>query len=529
MDPDRLFPADPPTRAIARELYAEVRDLPLISPHGHVDPALLAGDEQLPDPAALFVAPDHYLTRMLYSQGVSPLRLGVPDRDGRVHAGPREAWRTFCEHWYLFRGTPSRLWLEQSLADVFGVTRPLGPATADDVYDELAERIADPAFRPRALLQRFGIEVLATTDSPLDSLEHHAKLAAEDSASPGGRPPGPPGRGPAEDISGQHGSRPEPRVIPTFRPDAVTDPERPGWLAAVTRLGEIAGTDTGGYAGYLDALARRREDFRRAGATATDHGTPSAQTADLDPAEAARLYDRLLRDAGKDRPDPGDAELFRAQLLTESARMSVDDGLVMQLHPGALRNHDRYLYKEFGPDSGGDIPVATDYVHALRPLLDRFGDDPRLRLVLFTLDESAYSRELAPLAGVYPAVYLGPAWWFYDSPEGMRRYRELTTETAGFYNTVGFTDDTRAFPSIPVRHDVARRVDCGFLARLVAEQRLPAGEAAEVARDLAYRLPKRAYRLSSGGVWGAGGYGGRESPVREVSPPGGRPDGGSGP
>ena len=475
-DPDRLFPADPATRAIARELYAEVRGLPLICPHGHVDPALLADDAPLPDPAALFVAPDHYLTRMLYSQGVPPQRLGVPDRSGRVQVGPREAWRTFCEHWYLFRGTPSRLWLEESLAEIFGVTRPLGPETADVVYDELAARIAEPAYRPRALLRRFGIEVLATTDSPLDSLDHHARLAAD----------------------GWGGS--QRRIIPTFRPDPVTDPERPGWAAAVARLGEITGADTGSYPGFLDALARRREDFRRAGATATDHGHPTAATADLDPAAASGLYGRLLREAEQDGADPEDAELFRAQMLTESARMSVDDGLVMQLHPGAVRNHDRYLYDAFGPDSGGDIPAATDYVHALRPLLDRFGDDPRLRLVLFTLDESAYSRELAPLAGVYPAVYLGPAWWFYDSPEGMRRYRELTTETAGFYNTVGFTDDTRAFPSIPVRHDVARRVDCGFLARLVAERRLPAGEAAEVARDLAYRLPKRAYRLDEGGT-----------------------------
>jgi glucuronate isomerase len=487
MDPDRLFPADPTTRAIARELYAHVRDLPLISPHGHVDPALLAEDAPLPDPATLFVTPDHYLTRMLYSQGVPPQRLGVPDRSGRVQVSPREAWRTFCEHWYLFRGTPSRLWLEQSLAGIFGVTRPLGPRTADAVYDELTARFAEPDCRPRALLRRFGIEVLATTDSPLDSLEHHARLAA---VAPGGTPPRePPAHGGA--------ARPPvtPRVIPTFRPDPVTDPSRPGWAADVARLGELTGADTGGYAGYLEALARRREDFRRAGATATDHGTPSARTADLDPAGAARLYDRLLRGAAKDGPDPDDAELFRAQMLTESARMSVDDGLVMQLHPGALRNHSRRLYADFGPDSGGDIPVATDYTRALRPLLDRFGDDPRLRLILFTLDESAYSRELAPLAGVYPAVYLGPAWWFYDSPEGMRRYRELTTETAGFYNTVGFTDDTRAFPSIPVRHDVARRIDCGFLARLVAEHRLPADEAAEVARDLAYRLPKHAYRL----------------------------------
>jgi len=474
MDTDRLFPADPATRAVARELYAHVRDLPLISPHGHVDPALLADDAPLPDPAALFVTPDHYLTRMLYSQGVPPQRLGVPYRDGRVEVRPREAWRTFCEHWYLFRGTPSRLWLEQSLAEIFGVTMPLGPQTADAIFDELTARFADPAYRPRALLRRFGIEVLATTDSPLDSLEHHARLAADGWAGPNG---------------------PGARIIPTFRPDAVTDPARPGWAADVARLGELAGADTGSYAGYLDALERRREVFRRAGATATDHGTPSARTADLDAADAARLYDRLLRAAAKQGPDPDDAELFRAQMLTESARMSVDDGLVMQVHPGALRNHSRQLYADFGPDSGGDIPVATDYTRDLRPLLDRFGGDSRLRLILFTLDESAYSRELAPLAGVYPAVYLGPAWWFYDSPEGMRRYRELTTETAGFYNTVGFTDDTRAFPSIPVRHDVARRIDCGFLARLVAEQRLPVDEAAEVARDLAYRLPKRAYRL----------------------------------
>ena len=328
--------------------------------------------------------------------------------------------------------------------------------------------------------------MLATTDSPLDSLEHHARLAAD-------------GWGGAPGAAGAPDSD-QARVIPTFRPDAVTDPERPGWAADVARLGELTGADTGSYAGYLDALTRRRDDFRRAGATATDHGTPTALTADLDPADAARLFDRLLAGAAKDGPDPDDAELFRAQMLTESARMSVDDGLVMQIHPGALRNHSRYLYANFGPDSGADIPVPTGYTRALRPLLDKFGDDPRLRLVLFTLDESAYSRELAPLAGVYPAVYLGPAWWFYDSPEGMRRYRELTTETAGFYNTVGFTDDTRAFPSIPVRHDVARRVDCGFLARLVAEHRLPDGEAAEVARDLAYRLPKHAYRLDQGGT-----------------------------
>ncbi|MBO0836136.1 MAG: glucuronate isomerase [Actinobacteria bacterium] len=470
-DPDRLFPADPAIRTIARELYGVVRDLPLISPHGHVDPALLADDAPLPDPVTLFVTPDHYLTRMLHSQGIGPEHLGVPDKDGRVQAGPREAWRTFCANWYLFRGTPSRFWLEQSLAEIFGVTQRLGPQSADAVYDELSARLAEPAFRPRALLRQYGIEVLATTDSPLASLEQHRRLAAE----------------------GWGG--PEHRIIPTFRPDPVTDPEQPGWLANLARLGELTGSDTGGYAGFLDALARRREHFRQAGATATDHGHPTALTADLDRADAARLYDRLLRDAANDAAAPADAELFRAQMLTESAGMSVDDGLVMQVHPGALRNHNRYLFARFGSDMGGDVPTATDYVHALRPLLDKFGDDKRFRLVLFTLDESAYSRELAPLAGVYPAVYLGPAWWFYDGPEGMRRYRDLTTSTAGFYNTVGFTDDARALPAIPVRHDVARRIDCGFLAGLVAEHQLPADEAAEVARDLAYRLPKHAYRL----------------------------------
>ncbi|MBO0802881.1 MAG: glucuronate isomerase [Nocardiopsaceae bacterium] len=468
VDPDRLFPADPSTRAIARELYEQVRDLPLLSPHGHVDPKMLADDEQLPNPAALFVAPDHYLTRMLYSQGIHPRSLGVPDRSGTVHVSDREAWRTFCDHWYLFRGTPSRGWLEQSLAEIFGVTTPLGPATADQVYDELTERILAPEFRPRALLRRFGLEVLATTDAATGTLEHHEKLAGE--------------------LDGV-------RVIPTFRPDAVTDPDRPDWLESVETLGSMTGADIGTWTGYLEALARRREEFKAAGATATDHGVPTAGTADLELAEAARLYHRLRDDASRDNVDADDAELFRAQMMTEMARMSVDDGLVMQLHPGSLRDHDRKLYAELGKDVGGDIPMPTDYVRGLRPLLDAFGDDPRLRLVLFTLDETAYSRELAPLAGVYPALYLGPPWWFYDSPDGMRRYRELVTETAGFYNTVGFTDDTRAFPSIPVRHDVARRIDCGFLAHLVAEHRLPADEAAETAADLAYHLPKRAYRL----------------------------------
>ncbi len=462
---DHLFPSDPTQRAIARELYAHVRDLPIISPHGHVDPALLAEDAPFPDPARLLIVPDHYLTRMLTSQGVPPSALGVPTRTGEPsETDGRKIWRTFAAHWHLFRGTPSRLWLEQILTEVFGVETPFGPDTADEVYDAVAARLAEPGFRPRALFERFNIEVLTTTESPLDPLAHHARLAAE----------------------GWGG-----RVITAFRPDDVVDMEWDGWAERVRRLGEITGEDTATYRGYLAALEQRRQHFIAAGATSTDHGHPTARTQPLEPAEAARLFELGLRGEAS----PKDAEAFRAHMLWEFARMSVEDGLVMQIHPGAVRNHSRWLYENYGRDAGGDIPSATDYVRALRPLLDRYGHDPRLRVVVFTLDESTFTRELAPLAGVYPALYLGAPWWFLDSPEGLRRFRETVTETAGFYNTAGFTDDTRAFCSIPVRHDVARRVDAAFLARLVAEHRLPLEEAAETAVDLAYRLPRRVYKL----------------------------------
>jgi len=465
---DVLFPPDPTCRSIARELFAVVRDQPLICPHGHVDPGILAGDLPFPDPARLLIVPDHYLTRMLLSQGVPPARLGVPARDGTpVEADGRAIWRTFAAHWHLFRGTPSRLWLERTFTDVFGVDTPLRPETADAVYDALAARLAEPDFRPRALFDRFRIEVLATSESPLDDLAAHAALAADGWGGPGGR------------------------VITTFRPDDVVDLEWPGWPDRVAALGELTGEDTTGYPGYLAALRRRREAFVKAGATSSDHGHPSAAAGELAPAEVAAIYLRALRGPVR----AADAEAFRAHLLLEFARMSIDDGLVMQLHPGSVRNHNRWLYQRHGRDVGGDIPQPTGYVHALRPLLDAYGNDPRLTVVVYTLDETAYSRELAPLAGGYPALYLGAPWWFLDAPEALRRFREAVTETAGFYNTAGFVDDTRAFCSIPVRHEVARRVDAGFLARLVAEHRLPLDEAAETIVDLAYRLPKRVFRL----------------------------------
>jgi glucuronate isomerase len=466
LNDDRLFPADPTLRGIARRLYAEVRGLPIISPHGHTDPSWFSANAPFANATELLLAPDHYLFRMLYSQGVPLEALGVPSREGPSPVDPREAWRLFSKHWALFRGTPSSIWLNHVFAEVFGFEDAFGPRTADLYFDRIGEMLATDAFRPRALFDRFNIEVLATTEGPTDTLEHHRQIRD----------------------SGWKG-----RVITAYRPDPVIDAEHEDFSASMKRFAEITGQDVFSWAGYLDAHRQRRQDFIAAGATSTDHGHPSARTADLAPAEAEALFHRILAPA----PSPEDAELFRAQMLTEMAAMSLDDGLVMQIHPGSFRNHNRWLHGAFGRDKGADIPTRTDYVAALKPLLDRFGNEPDLSVIVFTLDESTYARELAPLAGHYPCLKLGPAWWFHDSPEGMRRFREQTTETAGFYNTVGFNDDTRAFFSIPARHDVARRVDCTFLARLVSEHRLDEDEAVEVAHDLAYRLAKEAYRLDT--------------------------------
>ena len=464
LHPDRLLPADPNVRAIARALYRQIAELPIISPHGHTDPAWFASNANWRNPTELLLAPDHYLFRMLYSQGVPLDGLGVASRSGPGAADPREAWRLFASHFHLFRGTPSAMWLNLVFVDLFGIDVALSADTADHYYDRIDAALTTDAFRPRALFDRFRIELLATTESPIDTLDHHKAIQG----------------------SGWNG-----RVVTAYRPDPVADPEHEQFHSALVRFAEITGEDVQDWQGYLRAHRKRREDFKAVGATSTDHGHPSAATANLPPDEAAALFGTVING----QADAADAELFRAQMLTEMARMSIDDGLVMQIHPGSFRNHNRWLFDTYGRDKGADIPTRTDYVRALKPLLDVFGNDPRLSLILFTLDESSYARELAPLAGHYPCLKLGPAWWFHDSPEGMRRFREQTTETAGFYNTVGFNDDTRAFLSIPARHDVARRVDCGFLARLVAEHRLSEDEAAELAVDLAYNLPKQAYRL----------------------------------
>ena len=446
LNPDRYFDPDPSVRRIARALYDETRGLPIVSPHGHVDPRILAENAPFPEPASLIVQPDHYILRLLYANGV-PL-------EALLNADPRRVWQVFAEQYYLFRGTPSGAWLEYELYDVFGIRDSLSGETAVRIYDEILEKLAAAEFRPRALFERFNIEVLATTDAATDTLEHHRAIRE----------------------SGWKG-----RVVPTFRPDAQFKISSPEFDA-------LGASD---YSGLVRALAERRAYFKQLGATATDHGVLEPYTALLPEEEAERLFQR----ARQGKATQEDERRFTAHLLMEMARMSLADGLVMQIHPGVLRDHNTHVFKRFGPHMGGDIPVATEFTRNLRPLLNAYGNDPRFTLVVFTLDESTYSRELAPLAGHYPAVRLGPPWWFHDSIEGMRRFREQTTETASIYKTAGFNDDTRAFCSIPARHDLARRMDANYLGGLVARHVIDESDARRMARALAYDLAKQTYHL----------------------------------
>jgi glucuronate isomerase len=465
---DRYFDPDQTIRRHARSLYEETRALPIVSPHGHVDPAILASNDAFVDPSSLIVTPDHYILRMLYSRGVPLEWLGVPPIDGKppnAEQDPRKIWQTFADHWHLFRATPTSAWLEYELREVFGVRLSLNSESAAQIYDIIAERLQSPEFRPRALLKRFNIEVLATTDAAGDTLEHHKTLRAIDLGS---------------------------RVIPTFRPDALFRIAVPGWSAELARFEHAVGRSIGSFGELVRAVASRRAEFKAMGATATDHAVVAPRAERLADAEAERLFTK----AGDRAATADDQGRFEAHLLMEMARMSVDDGLVMQLHAGSLRDHNECVHQRFGSDRGADIPVATEFTRNLRPLLNAYGNDPRFRLIVFTLDESTYSRELAPLAGHYPALLLGAPWWFHDSIEGMTRFRRLTTETAGIENTAGFTDDTRSFCSIPARHDLARRVDANYLGGLVARHVIDIDDARGVARALAYDLAKRAYRLT---------------------------------
>jgi glucuronate isomerase len=464
LNPHRLFPVETKTRTICEKLYESIRDYPIISPHGHTDPSWFAENAPFSNPTDLLLTPDHYVLRMLYSQGIALDALGVSPKNSGVKADPKEAWRLFAKHYYLFRGTPSQMWLDYVFANTFGIDTKLSEDTADSYYEIINSALSTDAFLPRSLFDRYKIEVLSTTESPLDNLPHHKTILD---------------------------SEWEGRVISAFRPDPVVDPEFEGFVNNVARLAELTGETCDTFESYLKALFIRRAYFKSLGVTSSDHGHPTAQTADLSEAAANALFDRVKTG----QCTPSDAELFRAQMLTEMAKMSLEDGLVMQIHPGSYRNHNPSLFTTFGRDKGADIPLQTEYVSALKPLLDKYGNCSELTIILFTLDETVYSRELAPLAGHYPALRLGPPWWFHDSPEGMLRFRQNMTETAGFYNTVGFNDDTRAFLSIPARHDVARRMDCHYLSTLVAQHRLDEQDALDVAKALTYDLVKQAYKL----------------------------------
>jgi glucuronate isomerase len=465
LHPDRLFPASEPAQSIARDLYPAVKDLPIVSPHGHTDPSWFAQNGRFASPTALFLTPDHYVLRMLKSRGISYDALAIPRKDGKpVETDQRKAWRLFAENYYLFAGTPSKTWVDHSLHAVFGITEELSGATADSIFDAIDAQLGTPELLPRAILDRFNVEVIATTEFALDPLTHHESMESQG-------------------IIG--------RVRTTYRPDDVTDPSRAAIVENLKKFGEITGEDITRWDGLINAHRKRREYFRRFGAVATDHGVPTANTADLPLVEKQALLDKIL--AGKH--DANDAELFRAQMLTEMALLSVEDGMVMQIHAGSRRNTDPLLFDERGTDLGADIPGPTDYVGGLRALLSRCGNEPNLRLIMFVLDETTYARELAPMAGYWPSLMIGPPWWFHDSPQGIRRYLDQVVESAGFYNLAGFNDDTRALLSIPARHDVWRREVCGFLGTWVGENRLSKSSAEEIAKHLSYQAAKDAYRI----------------------------------
>lgn len=464
--PDRYFDPDPKQKEIALHLYKQVADQPLICPHGHVDPQIFADpDYQFGTPTELLLIPDHYIFRMLYSQGIALEQLSIPRMDaGPIETDHRKIWQIFADNFYLFRGTPTGMWLKHELHDVFGVRDKLNGKNAQKIYDQIVECLAGAEFRPRRLFERFNIEVLATTDAAHDPLIHHQAIKE----------------------SGWKG-----RVVPTFRPDGVVNIDRPQWREHIEALGQICGFEITSHQKLVEAIENRRAFFKSMGATATDHAALVPFTCELTSDEAERIFQSAL----KGQASASDAERFTGHLLIENARMSIEDGLVMQLHPGSYRNHNPFILERFGTDKGSDIPIQVDFTRNLKPLLDKYGNDRRLTLILFTLDETTYSRELAPLAGHYPAIKLGPPWWFHDSLNGMRRYRDQVMETAGLHNTVGFNDDTRAFPSIPARHDLARRVDANWIAGLVVRGIVDLEDAEEMIQETAYRLAKRAYQF----------------------------------
>jgi glucuronate isomerase len=460
-----LLPLDSQNRTsrseVAAEIYAAIGARPIVSPHTHVPVELFADSEvRFGTPADFFIIPDHYVLRMLYSCGIPMEQLGIAPIGETSGVDHRSIWRLFAEHFFIFDATPTGLWIRSQLRTLFDVEEPLTSANADSIYDRILQKLAD--MSPRDMYDMCGIEVLSTTDNASGSLQAHLDL--RDSNWPG-------------------------RVVPTFRPDDVTSLENPLWTEAIEGLAHETDVDILDYSSYIDALVLRRTQFIDAGATAADHGTAAPETSELSQSEAAALFDRALRGdlAG------GDSAAFSAHMLCQMAEMSCSDGLVMQLHTGVFRDHNAWHRAKYGEALGGDIPVRTEFTNSLRNLLGRFGNSDRLTLIVFTLDEATYARELAPLAGHYPAMRLGPPWWFNDTPNGIHRYLNAVVETAGIQNLVGFNDDARGFGSIPVRHDVWRRSCARWLAAQVADGMVDVDAAHRIAIDLSDGLARSTY------------------------------------
>ncbi|MEN9954281.1 MAG: hypothetical protein RL028_883 [Actinomycetota bacterium] len=463
LDSNRLLVSAGTDSAIALELYGEIRDLPIISPHGHVDPNLFVRNEKFESPTDLFIYHDHYITRLLHADGVSMVELRKPQSDADLsHA--KNAWLKFFERWAMFAGTASGYWFQESLQTVFGITQEPSAENALAIFEQIALELARDEMSPIELLKSFNIEFLATTDDPCDDLAAHSILNGDAGLAT--------------------------RFAPTFRPDFYIDPRTEDWLERVQRICTMT-SQLVNHKGLVEALWLRRVFFKSQGAVSVDIGAATAFTTVLPTADAEALFEK----AKAGTISEAEALLYRGNMITEMVRMSCEDELVITLHVGVHRNHSAPTLEKFGRDTGHDLPIQAEFVQNLKPVLDLYGLHPNLTLILFSLDESTWGREIAPLASFYPSVRIGAPWWFLDAPDSATRFREATVEIAGFYRGSGFIDDTRAFLSIPARHDMARKVEAAFLAKLVTQGRISIETARKIVTDIVVAIPKRAFKL----------------------------------
>ncbi len=448
---DRLFPADLSTRMLARRLYESVRGLPLVCSGVVADPSWFAENPALPDPAQVFVQSDRQVWAILRGHGVAPGQLGVADDGASIAGDPASVWKVFAANYHAFRGTPTRLWHDHAFSTLFGLNERLSADNSDRFYTRVAECLAKPEFRPRALFQRFNIELLSALATPFDSLDPY--LAARGS------------------LKG--------RLVPTYCPDRLVDANNPGFITALDRFAELTSTDAWTWKGYLDAHRQRRAQFKSAGALAISQFALAARTADLPAEDAEKLFAKIVsRDFS-----PAEGDLFRAQMATEMARMSLDDGLVLQLHLDTPPVHD--------PEQ--KVPPPMPSVDGLLPLLQRFRGEPGLRVVACQDGLSAQADELARLASEYACLFVSAGG--SGGSEPMRRFRAMSFQNAAFYKTLNALQGQR-FIALAALTDAIRRLDCAFLAEFVVAHRLDEDEAHAMAKDVAYGISKKVYHLS---------------------------------